>query len=729
MHILRASEVSALRLASHQGTAKSAGSTAHREIRLSKAEHEEPSLVWLRIAVGLAAVLPLAFFFLVAWVGHGEAVHAARMRLEDLARVAEQHAARVFETNDVVVEQLSAMLEDHEDLAIWDREHALHQVLSALLVRLPQLESVSLWNAEGRPLVSTRFFPVPLARDISGEPYFERARRQSAGWRAGLVVEPASGAPLLNVTRRRERSDGQFAGLFQLSLHAAYFTDFYEALAKGAAEGVALSLTAPDGTLIARWPSAGTQSGAKPSEDALAVSRKAGRYPLVISAAQARSGVLAEWRRQMGVLAAVTFPIALALVFASLLALRRTRRAIDAAQRLREESEHRMRAEEALRHAQKLEALGQLTGGVAHDFNNLMSVVSNNAHLLARRAPQLAAGSELAAIRRAVDGGTRLTRQLLAFSRRQALRPEVLQLQQALPEMLDLLSTTTGKAIAVSVEIAPDTPPVEVDAAELENALINLAANARDAMSRAGALRITARAARPGEGPADERSRYVVIGVSDTGEGIRREHLGQVFDPFFTTKPVGSGTGLGLSQVYGFCAQAGGSAEIMSEPGQGTTVLLFLPMSERRSSAAAPRQPHESVTLCGRVLLVEDNPDVCSALAALLTDFGCTVTPVRSADEAERVLEAGAERFDLVLSDIVMPGDKDGLALAFAVRERRPEVPVVLMTGYSKEVARAVSSGIEVLPKPCAPEDIAQALSKLLGPRPCRGPDPGATLH
>jgi signal transduction histidine kinase/CheY-like chemotaxis protein len=692
---------------------------------LAKAVDDERSLVWLRIAVGLALVLPLAFYCIVARVGHEVAIESAQTRLEDVARVAEEHAAKVFETSDVVVEQLSAMLKDDEDLAIWERERALHEILGALVLRLPQLESVSLWNADGRPLASNRFFPVSMSHDVSGTRHFRWAREQQAASRAALLVEPGAGGVLFNVVRRRELSDGRFAGLYHLTMRSAYFNDFYQRLEKSS-PGVALTLTGQDGALIARFPRTGQEDD---MAGALQASRKVGDYPLTVAAMQARSSVLAEWRWQMAVLAAVTFPTAVALVFASLLALRRTRRAMDTARRLREESEHRLRAEEALRHAQKLEALGQLTGGVAHDFNNLMSVVSNNAHLLARRQPQLASSRELQAIRKAIEGGTRLTRQLLAFSRRQALRPEVMALQETLPAMLDLIGATTGKGISLGVEIAPDTPAVEVDAAELENALINVAANARDAMGRSGTLKIVARAARPDEGPARPERRYAVISVSDTGEGIPKEHLERVFEPFFTTKPVGSGTGLGLSQVYGFCAQAGGQAEITSEPGTGTTVSMYLPATDRLAARAAPglAKPRDAVR--GRVLLVEDNADVCAALTAVLRDYGCAVTTAASADEAERLLDAAPERFDVVLSDVVMPGDRDGLALAFALRKRRPDVPVVLMTGYAKEVARAVASGIEVLPKPCAPDDVARALVRAIASRKPAGASTGRTLH
>ena len=239
-------------------------------------------------------------------------------------------------------------------------------------------------------------------------------------------------------------------------------------------------------------------------------------------------------------------------------------------------------AEEALRHSQKMEALGELTGGVAHDFGNLLAVVQNSAHLLEQIAPQTRDTTALASLRKAVESGTRLTRQLLTFSRRQPLNPQVISLQRTLPSMADLLKTTAGSRVALGVHVAPDTPPVEVDPNELEMALINLVANARDALNRTGHIEILARA-EPG---------YAVVSVSDGGQGIAPEILARVFEQVFTTKPAGSGTGLGLSQVYGFCRQAGGEAKVESDPGVGTTVSLYLPARSAAPAAiSVPSRP------------------------------------------------------------------------------------------------------------------------------------------
>jgi CheY-like chemotaxis protein len=278
--------------------------------------------------------------------------------------------------------------------------------------------------------------------------------------------------------------------------------------------------------------------------------------------------------------------------------------------------------------------------------------------------------------------------------------------------VLDLLRTTAGKAIEINLQVDAGTPAIEVDFPELEMALINLVANARDAMGHKGRIRIHARPGRRGEGAQGNPLGYAVIAVSDTGHGMSADILKRAFEPFFTTKPPGVGTGLGLSQVYGFCAQAGGDVEVASKLRVGTTVSMLLPATAK---AVLPAQPAAAAvsTLSARVLLVEDSPELSSTIAASLERSGCVVTPVPSAQEAERLVLAPGSGFDVVLTDIVMPG-ADGIALATRLRKRRPDLPVVLMTGYSKEVRHAVGAGMEILAKPCAAEEIVGALSRAI---------------
>ena len=337
-------------------------------------------------------------------------------------------------------------------------------------------------------------------------------------------------------------------GFTELALEPAYFTEYYTRLAKPQ-DRVAFRIAAADGRVLAEL---GVMDGVYSAK------RAVDGHPVVVAASQAPDVVLAPWRQRTLVLAAIALPSALALLLVSLLALRRTRRL----------------------HEQTL-----TRSGIAHDFNNVLNVIGNNAHLLRYRMKE---SSELVAILRAVDSGARLTRQLLSFARRQPLHPQMIELQRALPGMRALLEGTAGAGIAVGIHVAPDTPRVCVDPAELEMALINLAANARDAMAGGGQLEILARAAEPGEGP-DRRLAYAIVSVSDSGAGIAPHLLSRVCDPFFTTKAPGSGTGLGLAQVHGFCQQAGGGMQLESDLGVGTTVSLFLPRALEVSDAITRR--------------------------------------------------------------------------------------------------------------------------------------------
>jgi PAS domain S-box-containing protein len=366
-------------------------------------------------------------------------------------------------------------------------------------------------------------------------------------------------------------------------------------------------------------------------------------------------------------------------------------------------------AEEALRQSQKLEAMGQLTGGVAHDFNNLLGVIGNNVYLHRRMSPACEHSPQLAAIARATDTGARLTRQLLAFARRQAIRPEAVRLQQELPELREVLKATMGGQVELRIEVAPDTPAIKVDRSEFELALLNLAMNARDAMPQGGVLNIRARRA-----PAPEAA--VVLEVADTGEGIAAEILPRVLEPFFTTKESGRGTGLGLSQVYGFATQAGGRFAIASTPGTSTTVTLTFPASFEAAAEAAPPPAAAAARLDACILLVEDNPELRATTQHLLEVAGCEVLQQPSGDAAARYLEAHPQaRIDLVLSDVVLPGALSGVGLARWIERERPRLPVLLVTGYSTEMAAAREQGFTVLQKPVAPQQLIEAVGRALG--------------
>jgi PAS domain S-box-containing protein len=370
------------------------------------------------------------------------------------------------------------------------------------------------------------------------------------------------------------------------------------------------------------------------------------------------------------------------------------------------------RMEERLRQSERMETVGQLTGGIAHDFNNLLTVVMGNLDMLRRakpdRAPRLI-DNALAA----VEQGRRLTGQLLAFSRKQPLKPEVLDVGALVARLDGMLAQSLRGDIVLEIDVAEGLWPVEVDPTQLHSALINLAANARDAMPKGGTFRVRVQNRFSHEGAGIEG---VAVQVSDTGVGIAPENLPRVFEPFFTTKETGKGTGLGLAQVYGFVQQSGGTVDIMSEPGRGTTITLVLPRAARRPVLAAPAPPPvpRKTPKALRILLVEDNVQVAEMASALLCEAGHEVEHVASAPDALARLRAHAH-YDLVFSDLVMPGGLDGLDLARAIRKNWPHLPVLLATGYSAEAGRAQAEGFRLLAKPYEPSALADAVADVAG--------------
>jgi PAS domain S-box-containing protein len=360
-----------------------------------------------------------------------------------------------------------------------------------------------------------------------------------------------------------------------------------------------------------------------------------------------------------------------------------------------------------LAESQKLDALGQLTGGVAHDFNNMLMVISGSLHFLKKSAGNDAKVLRaIAAIETASKRGAALTNQLLTFARRQSVNPQPIDVAERIEAVHEVLETGVGSSVALAYDIDKDVWPVTVDISEFETAMVNLVINARDAMAMGGTIAITARNAKLTEVP--NVGDYVAIGVADSGTGIAPDVLNKIFDPFFTTKPVGKGTGLGLSQVHGFAHQAGGTVRVESELGKGTTVTILLPREVIRQQVGSDDALATGGS--GTVLLVEDNPDVASVSASLLEQLGYTVRRVSDAETA--LCEIERDGIDLVFSDIVMPGTMDGLKLAHRLKEIRPHLPILLATGYS-EAAANVRGDFPILRKPYEIHQLSQAIAKL----------------
>ena len=360
----------------------------------------------------------------------------------------------------------------------------------------------------------------------------------------------------------------------------------------------------------------------------------------------------------------------------------------------------------ALAQSQKLQALGELAGGVAHDFNNVMTVILGAADFLRRRPdlPREKRNQYVDAIYEAGTKATRLTDQLLAFGRRRPVRTEVVDVNAAIDALSEMLSRTLGSQIRTEIDLADDLGRVEVDTAQLEMAILNAVVNARDAMPGGGTLKITTSLVQ------DDGSDWVRIDVRDTGLGMPQRVLDRAFDPFFTTKAVGEGTGLGLSQIHGFAAQAGGRAELRSAEGAGTTVSIILPRTTKELTYSGGQVAPATLDPGVRVLLVEDNPQVRSFAEDLLNDLGCEVVSAAAGDEALVLLVEN--ELDLVLSDIVMPG-MSGIALAREIATVRPGLPVILATGYSEQAAQA-NPGLPLVLKPSSAKDLAAAMAQAL---------------
>ena len=694
---------------------------------------DTPLASWLRAVLWGAVLVPLTAFVAASWWGYERAVGEAQAAAERTAILVRGQAQRTFEIADQIAQRANSA-STGDDAAVRGREAEIHARLADMVAGLPAVVNLNVWDAHGRPIARSDRFPTDRIVSVEDRPYFQQQKQARVPVGVSEVVTGRqTGLELINATIRRDTPDGQFGGIVAVSLAPAFFREYYRSLAAENPTLARFALVRTDGAILANWPQPDDGEGLRRvtlNDDVFArvkdgergghlevTSRRDGErrfisfqrvgdFPLYVVVGVSRAAMLAGWLRYVGLLAALLVPVTAGLTYVSLVALRKTRREQSITAALSDAVKRRAAAEKGMLESQKLETLAQLTGGVAHDFNNLLAIVSSSLHVHRHLHPELGEERHIQAMSRAVQSGTRLTRQLLSFSRKQALRPELISLQTWLPGAEGLLRSTLGSRIAMEVVVEADVCPISVDVAELELALINLALNAKHAMPGGGELRITAR----NEGASEDGTTMVVIAVADTGVGIPLDVLPRVFEPFFTTRSKEAGSGLGLSQVHGFCAQAGGRARIDSGPGQGTTVEMVLPAEAPLLHPPKTPVPTHPERLAGRVLLVEDNDDVAQSTAAILQAAGLEVTHHWSADAALAALQGGATLPDIVLSDIEMPGKLSGMDLAFRLRELWPRLPVVLITGYAKQLEEAVSGGLRVLPKPTPPQELLREL-------------------
>ncbi len=694
--------------------------------------HDLRSLVLHRGLLASALLVPALLFAAAAWHNHGDVRREAEESITRTVAVLHEHARKVFETHDLVLGRIDERVRDLG----WDE--IASPATSAYLARLnePLDQVVSIWITDAAGAVRAGSKPFMPGTDIGDRSFFRVQQERDAGLHVSeSFTGRATNIASFAVSRRRTTADGRFDGIIHVAVSPEYFAQFF-AQASPPMDGVAILVRADGAVLVrspfrdsnrpfppdspmmrqfARQPAGGFFSAvsATDGKERFYAYRAVGTFPLFIGFGVEHDVVFARWHRNVIAYGVVAALAGLVLLATSWLALRGFQSERSALLALKREAEQRAAVEERLRQAQKVEALGQLTGGIAHDFNNLLQALAGCLTLIARRSAEPQLRPLIDAGQQAVDRGAKLVRQLMAFSRRQALRPEPVDVRDRVLGMSDLLARALRADIRLVTDFAPRLWPVAVDPTQFEMALINLAANARDAMPGSGALTIRAVNVTLGEGdPSGLTGDFVRLSVSDTGAGMTPEVAARAFDPFFTTKEVGKGTGLGLSQVYGLVAQSGGAAWIDSRPGAGTTVVLLLRRSAVPPGGAEEARPVAGLSSRGgHVLLVEDDPVVAATVAAALEDAGYTVTGVPNADAALPLL-AGPGRLDLLFSDVVMPGALNGLDLAREAVRLRPGMPVLLTTGYSKDIAQA--DGLRLLPKPYRIEDLIRALDSML---------------
>ena len=435
---------------------------------------------------------------------------------------------------------------------------------------------------------------------------------------------------------------------------------------------------------------------------------------MYVSAGLQIDTIVYGWMRLMASHLIFGIPATLFLVGLVSLALRRTRA-------FYAEADRRELAEQALRKSQKMEAVGQLTGGVAHDFNNLLTIIIGNIGIAKRGVVEARAERALDNALVGAERAAQLTQRLLAFSRRQPLNPRVLDVNKLILSISDLLTRTLGENIKLETISGAGLWKVEADASEMESTLLNLALNARDSMPEGGKLTIeTSNAYLDDEFCRQQEEltpgQYILIAISDSGSGMSAETIDRAFEPFFTTKEAGKGPGLGLSQVYGFMKQSNGHVKIYSEPGEGTTIKLYLP--RREGDEAAVSGDDQAGSDRGReetILIVEDDDGVRQYASEILRDLNYQVIEAKDSASALRLLEAN-KKFDLLLTDVVLPG-KNGRELATEIDRRRPGTKILFMTGYSRNAIvhhGRLDPGTELIQKPLIERDLARKIRQVL---------------
>ena len=699
----------------------------------------------LRLLTVAVVVVPVILVTIAAWVNYGAVFRDARERVDRARDAIHEYALKAFEGDELILDRIA------EHVAGKDRSELIgsedfHRYLQQFDGK-PQISAVGL-IIPGRGLASSNLiFPVPNV-EIGPPNYIRVDRDEKEPIYIGRAVSGTfTQAPQFSVVRLdRVFGEDVGPGLIFVSTRLSDFVGYYRTivdlndflitvirsdgavLARSPGDnlvGTALSTNSLFRQAIAREPKSGGYDGASELDgiERLFSYRQLGGYPVYVSVALRRSAVVQGWAWVMADHLAIGLPAWICLFLLASLALRRSRAADAAAAAVQAHSERREIAEASLRHIQKMDVVGQLTGGIAHDFNNLLAVITGNLELILRKPQEVARVGRVAkAALQAAERGERLIEQLLMFSRRQMMRPTTLNLNSVLLEFETLLRHAAGPSIELRLKLDPALELSNVDRSQFEAAILNLVVNARDALLKGGRITIATENAVIDGRPAEEDSEiapgpYVMVSVRDNGTGIAPSVLPHVYEPFFTTKEVGKGSGLGLSQVFGFVTESGGHVRIDSKLGRGTTVRLCLPtcteghvLNEPQPAARIPRRGG------GTVLVVDDDESVLESAKETVADLGYRVLSAHSGWEALEVLKS-SEKVDVLFSDIVMPGGINGIQLAEEARRLQPSLKVLLTSGYTTASLRdkhGLPAEFPVLGKPYRREQLAANLYHIL---------------
>ena len=697
----------------------------------------DAALRLLKTMLVASIVLPAALFSYAGWINYKDVLAHADEQLAASLTILSEHASKEFQSVDLMFASVDAILGHLSDEQIKANEEALHLQLSKLEKALATVDAIFVTDRNGHALVSSAIFPLSADTSVADRDYFLAQTERDAGTYIGAVSQSrATKEQFFGVSRRRPARDGQFNGIITVSILPKMFSEFYKQLAGDTA--ASFSLAKSNGAILVRYPAApagvtnfGPTSGFmlnvinRPEGGIVTTNsvddvqrriayRKLGYSDLYVSDGLPTETIYSGWVRLMASHLIFGISATLFLFVLVLLTMRRTRA-------FYAEAERRELAEQALRQSQKMEAVGQLTGGVAHDFNNLLTIIIGNLGIAKRGVVEARAERALNNALVGAERAAQLTQRLLAFSRRQPLNPRVLDVNKLIVSISDLLARTLGENIELETIGSAGLWNVEADASELESTLLNLALNARDAMPEGGKLTIETSNAylddeycRQHEGLT--AGQYVLVAVSDSGAGMSAETIDRAFEPFFTTKEAGKGTGLGLSQVYGFMKQSDGHVRSYSEPGEGTTIKLYLP--RRYGDEAALSGDDDIGSERGRgetILIVEDDDGVRQYASEILRDLNYQVIEAKDSATALRLLDAD-KKFDLLLTDVVLPG-KNGRELATEVENRRPRTKVIFMTGYSRNAIvhhGRLDPGTELIQKPLVERVLARKIRQVL---------------